>query len=128
MDDIDPYNYCEENEELHGNSSTFHSDKFTKAIPSIHEHPLSPDLIAQAQAKFQEYKTRCARNGMCPNDGKPCKYYRNCVLEKTEACYNYIPKNRQASNGTARCLNCKHFPTSDSSCGFFHCMVAHSGR
>jgi len=94
-------------------------------LPEFYNIPY--DVVASVKASIAEFKERCARNGLCPNDGKPCKHYRNCVLTKSEACLNHTPK-RKCSHSNVACNNCIHFKGKDTDCGNFYCMTSFRGR
>jgi hypothetical protein len=97
------------------------------AKPITEYYPETSEQINAVTASITEYKARCARNGICPNDSKPCKYYRNCVLERSEACLQHTPKGH-SSHSTVRCNNCKHYPGDGVVCNDFVCMTAYRGR
>lgn len=88
---------------------------------------VTPDDVSSIKASIDEFKARCARNGICPNDSKPCKYYRNCVLDRCDACLNHSPK-RNTTHSTITCVNCKLYPGKDTICKDFVCMTAYRGR
>lgn len=86
------------------------------------------DRLAYEQRR-QEYKQRLARNGLCPNDGKPCWRYKVCILSKAEACEFYkVLKN----SGRKRvvCATCRNAPKDGNidNCPLFRCMIVGSNR
>lgn len=88
---------------------------------------ITADVVNSVTKSISEYKKRCARNGVCPNDGKPCKYYKNCILSRCEACLLYTPRKGEGSSSTS-CITCMFYPGEDKLCKDFSCMTAYKGR
>ena len=105
--------------------SLFNFVSGVQALP-VGKH-VTPDEVLSIAASIAEFKARCARNGLCHNDGKPCKYYRNCVLERCAACLTYATK-KKTTHSTLACSNCKYYPGDGKTCADFICMTAYRGR
>ena len=101
----------------------------TATIPqkNINEITYRTKLVYEENRK--EYDKRCARNGKCPHDSKPCKHYRSCVLKKAETCLNFTPKSKKQQDAMV-CSVCINRPVTGHywRCKRFECMVAYKGR
>ena len=87
------------------------------------------DRLAYEQRR-QEYKQRLARNGLCPNDNKPCRRYKICILDKAEACEFYNVTKNSGSGKAVVCATCRNAPKEGciDNCVLFRCMVAGNNR
>lgn len=104
--------------------------KTTNAIASIQDLSATVlDRLAYEQSR-QEYKRRLARNGMCPNDSKPCWKYKVCIMSKAEACEFYNVTKNSGSGKAVVCATCRNAPKEGSidNCPLFRCMIAGSNR
>ena len=88
---------------------------------------ITPEMRDSVARSITEYKKRCARDGICHNDEKPCKHYRSCVLSRCEACLLYTPQKGRGTS-SASCVVCIFYPGDGKLCKDFSCMVAGKGR